>query len=231
MKSCKHKLLVANASITDDVFANSVIFIFEHSAKGAEGVILNSKIESGQVGFGPMKDILNVETGKFDVIKDLIINGDLQSVPLFSGGPCKTEGTYFMHGHEECLKNNNKFKNKFDLGIPNDFSIEDGSLIEENPFSNMYVTEGFYFGSPTTFAEIIESGKFKENKFRFFTGQSKWCAGQLEYEIENGAWSVINSNPNLFFDLNALNKLSESVNIQKSSLFPKMSSQYNPSWN
>jgi hypothetical protein len=41
----------------------------------------------------------------------------------------------------------------------------------------------------------------------------------------------MDSNPNLFFDLNALNELSESVNMSKSSLFPKMSSQYNPSWN
>ena len=36
----------------------------------------------------------------------------------------------------------------------------------------------------------MKSDRFRENKFKFLTNASNWAPGQLESEIESGAWSV-----------------------------------------
>jgi putative AlgH/UPF0301 family transcriptional regulator len=211
----KHKLLVANSKIVDPVFSGKVIFLFEHNEKGAHGVILNSK-EVGKVGFGHMKDLFNAAPGSFDEAKDLIINGKLQSVPLFSGGPCNTPGVLFLHAYKELSQESSKESylqsQEYDLGIPvfeYDSSYKDSYKNEYDSASKLI--DGFYFGTPHTFGHLIEAGKLSENKFKFFTGLSSWVAGQLEYEIENEAWTVIEPDADLFFDVEALDKLVESV--------------------
>lgn len=211
----KHKLLVANSKIVDPVFSGKVIFLFEHNEKGAHGVVLNSK-EVGKIGFGHMKDLFNSAPGSFSEAKELILSGKLQSVSLFSGGPCNTPGVLFLHAYKE-LNQESIEENKgseYDLGIPvfdEDSSYKDSYKDKYDPISNLKLIEGFYFGTPHTFGHLIEAGKLSENKFKFFTGLSSWTAGQLEYEIENEAWTVIEPNPDLFFDAESLDKLVESV--------------------
>ena len=120
----KHKLLIANSMINDPVFAGSVVFLFVHNEKGAQGVILNSR-EVGKIGFGQMQDIFNAAPGMFAEAKDMMLNGKLQSVPLFLGGPCQTPGVIFLHGHEEFLNihEGQEQGSEYDLGIPASFNL------------------------------------------------------------------------------------------------------------
>lgn len=247
----KHKLLIANPMISDPVFAGSVIFLFTHSKKGAQGVILNSK-EIGKIGFGQMKDIFNAAPGTFAEAKDMMLNGKLETVPLFLGGPCQTPGLFFLHGHEEFLNvhESQEQGSEYDLGIPSSFNLfgedEEKPAYQDDvptPFAQMNVTEGLYFGSPYTFGHLIEAGKLDENKFRFFTGLSAWSAGQLEYEIENGAWTVVDSTPDVFFNPEELNRLVQSVahiqppadeppaSTSKHPWVPNAPPGFDPSWN
>lgn len=237
----KHKLLIANPVIQDPVFAGSVIFLFGHTKKGAEGVILNSR-EVGKVGFGQMQDLFNAAPGSFNEAKDMILNGKLQSVPLFLGGPCQTPGIYFLHGYEEFLNilEGPDDSSEFDLGIPASFNLfgedEDKPAYQDGPASKMTVMDGLYFGTPYTFGHIIEAGKLEENKFRFFTGQAGWGPGQLEHEIAHGDWTVMDATGDLIFDVEAVNKLAKSIQPAeqpkaKKSWIPKLPPGFDPSWN
>jgi len=246
----KHKLLIANPMINDPVFAGSVVFIFEHTKKGAQGVILNSR-EVGKVGFGHMKDVFNAPPGNFNEAKDMILNGKLQSVPLYLGGPCQTPGVFFLHGYEELLNihEGQEQGSEYDLGIPASFNLYDEDEQPAykddipSPFAKLTVTEGLYFGSPYTFGHLVENGKLDEDKFRFFTGLSAWSAGQLEYEIQSGAWTVAESTPELFFNVEELNKLAQSVGSKrhepepasnpkpKHPWLPETKQGFDPSWN
>lgn len=215
----KHKFLVASPLITDPVFSGSVVFLFGHNKRGAEGVILNSR-EVGKVGFGMMQDLFNAAPGNFAEVKDMMLNGKLQSVPLHLGGPCQTPGLYFLHGHEEFLNlHDPNDKPEFDLGIPQSFNLfgedEEPAYKDDAPFARMKIMDGVYFGTPFTFGAIIEAGKMDEGKFRFYTGQSAWGPGQLEYEVGQGAWTVVDGESDLFFDSVALKTLVEVTNANK----------------
>lgn len=235
----RHKLLIANPMITDPVFAGTVVFLFRHNEKGAQGIILNAK-EVGKVGFGYMKDIFNTPSGSFDEAKDLLINGNLQSVPLFMGGPCHTPGIFFLHGHEELLnvREGQEQGSEYDLGIPASFDLGNDNPYQDevpSPIAKLIVTEGLYFGTPFTFGSLIEAGKLQEDKFRFFTGMSTWADGQLEHEIQNGAWTVVDPTVDVFFSAAELDKLVQSVAdkkpITKAPLIPKTPKDFNSSWN
>ena len=53
--------------------------------------------------------------------------------------------------------------------------------------------------------ELIEksvSSRVDPSKFRLYLGYAGWAPGQLEAEIDLGAWSVLHSNPDTVFDEN-----------------------------
>jgi putative AlgH/UPF0301 family transcriptional regulator len=217
-----HKFLIANPKNTDPVFLGKIVFIFKHNKNGAEGVIVNPK-EIGKVGFAQLDDIL--EATSFTEIKEMVLGEKLQSVPLYSGGPCKTKGMYFLHGYEELLAEKTEFE------IPDIFD----QFIEKNSFTKkMTLIDGVYFGTPDIFNKIVESGLLKENKFRFFTGQSSWFSGQLESEVKNGFWTVMNSDGHAFFDEKLLEILIDSVSHKNAQIklpLPEIPHGFNPSWN
>lgn len=226
----KNKFLIANPVITDPIFSQSVIFLFKHTPKGAEGVILNSQKEVGMIGFGEMSKFMNGMPPLDDFKKAM---ADLKSVPLFAGGPCNTPGVYFIHGYEEFhdLVLPEDDKPEFDLGIPTSFGDNEYGDDPAQEFKNkLKIMDGVYFGSPITFGHIIEAGKVDEKKFRFYIGMAGWGPGQLEQEIAGGAWKIMDSDPAKFFDLKALNELAGKVEKPETPP-PTWNDRYKPSMN
>lgn len=191
----KHKLLIANPNLMDPVFAGKVVFLFAHSATGAAGVVLNGH-PVGVVGYGQAESI---PTSGEDVQKLL---DKVDQTRLYFGGPCSTPSIFFIHGYQEFLTPP-KEEPEFDLGITFDPEQEQWEEFQQE----MTIMPGLYFGTPLTFMQIVQANKVSENKFRFFTGQAGWRAGQLEAEITAGAWTVADATPELFFDTDAINRL------------------------
>lgn len=227
----KNKFLIANPVITDPIFANAVIFLLKHTPKGAEGVILNSLKQIGMVGYGEMTKFLQ-KMPELSEFKKAMAN--LQSVPLYAGGPCRTPGAYFIHGHEEfrnmVMPEAEEEKSEYDLGIPTSFGENEyGDDPNQELIKKLTIMEGVYFGTPITFSHIIEAGKVDEGKFRFYSGISGWGPGQLEREIAGGAWRIMDSDPALFFDVKALDKLAGKVEESVKSSWTD--DRYKPSMN
>jgi putative transcriptional regulator len=192
------KFLISNLT-NDEELANKVIFVGMHTKNIAQGFILNAE-KVGKVGYTNLLELFETpdkkSSRKFD------------SVPIYKGGPVKTNGIYLLHGYEE--------------------------FYQPKPAVDLQIMEGVYFGTPAAFAAIIESGKLQENKFKFYAGTCDWSAGQLEKEVENGLWTVVDAKRELFFDEIGLSQLIENNRNKKPkiwSIFGFDLSGFNPSLN
>lgn len=83
---------------------------------------------------------------------------------LYSGGPVEQDNLYFLHN------------------------------IDELKEKSVKITDGVYWGADfNSLAEIIESKKISRDQLRFLLGYSGWTKQQLEEEIENNYWAVIDN--------------------------------------
>lgn len=87
-----------------------------------------------------------------------------QDFKVYNGGPVEQDNLYFIH--------------KTPNLIPN--SIE--------------IAEGIYWGGNfNTVCELINNNEIDNNDIRFFLGYSGWERNQLESELSENAWIVINN--------------------------------------
>lgn len=81
---------------------------------------------------------------------------------IFNGGPVETQNLYFIHNRKD--------------------------LIE----SNYHISEDYYWGGDVeTLFHKIKKREITEQEVIFFRGYSGWAAGQLENEIKNKSWIVV----------------------------------------
>ena len=224
------KLIVATKLIEDPMFAGSVIYVFRHNDKGACGAILNSTQVVGHVAVAITENPSDLNIN--EKINSILSNIDKNSIKINVGGPCRTPGPYFLHAYEEFADVfDYEEKPEYDLGIPSHFDT--GSNFEEIGGS-AYITDGLYFGTPATLTKIYEAGKVEEKKFRVLVGYSGWNSGQLEREIEKGAWEVFDPSPEIFFnpiELSKLVKQAGGVSPKVLGILPKIPEGFNPQWN
>lgn len=70
----------------------------------------------------------------------------------------------------------------------------------EHSESGEKLLPGIYIGYNELFLALIEHQAIQNLQYRFFLGYSGWAEGQLESEIENKMWVVMNANPELVFE-------------------------------
>jgi len=79
-----HHFLIAMPGLEDEAFAKSVIYMCEHSERGALGLIINKPSD------------INVQ-GLFDKVELPLRRADLTLNPVFQGGPVQTERGFVLH--------------------------------------------------------------------------------------------------------------------------------------
>ena len=79
-----HHFLIAMPGLEDEGFAKSVIYMCEHSERGALGLIINKPSD------------INVK-GLFDKVELPLRREDLTTTPVFQGGPVQTERGFVLH--------------------------------------------------------------------------------------------------------------------------------------
>lgn len=87
-----HHFLIAMPGLEDEGFAKSVIYMCEHSGRGALGLIINKPSDIS------LKNL-------FDKVELPLRREDLARSPVFQGGPIQTERGFVLHesmmpGHE-----------------------------------------------------------------------------------------------------------------------------------
>ncbi len=101
---------------------------------------------------------------------------------IFFGGPVQSSDLFYIHSQ--------------------------GDVIDGCP----HIKDDLYWGGDFSSIEtMLKDGRLKENEIRFFVGYSGWDADQLEQEIEEDSWLVVE------MDLKHIIEL-ESENLWKSML-------------
>lgn len=79
-----HHFLIAMPGMEDERFARSVVYMCEHSARGALGIVINKPSD------------INVKH-LFDKVELPLGRADLVAAPVFQGGPVATERGFVLH--------------------------------------------------------------------------------------------------------------------------------------
>ena len=79
-----HHFLIAMPGLADEPFARSVIYMCEHSERGALGLVINKPSD------------ITVK-GLFDKVELPLRRDDLTLNPVFQGGPVQTERGFVLH--------------------------------------------------------------------------------------------------------------------------------------
>jgi putative transcriptional regulator len=96
-------------------------------------------------------------------------------LPVCLGGPCKFDGFLLLHGHREWLK---------------DQKHPEGQVIP-----------GVYLGDAAIMERVSNALPGANVRFRLFAGYSGWGGNQLENELGEGAWSIVNAESSHVFDV------------------------------
>ena len=82
-----HHFLIAMPGLEDEAFAKSVVYMCEHSDRGALGLVINKPSDIKLKGL-------------FDKVSLPVRRDDLTESPVFQGGPVQTERGFVLH---ECM--------------------------------------------------------------------------------------------------------------------------------
>ena len=79
-----HHFLIAMPGLQDAVFGHSVVYLCEHSERGALGLVINKPSDLS------LKHL-------FDKVELPLKRDDLSNTPVFQGGPVQTERGFVLH--------------------------------------------------------------------------------------------------------------------------------------
>ena len=79
-----HHFLIAMPGLIDESFSKSVVYLCEHSERGALGLVINKPSDIKLKGL-------------FDKVDMPLRRGDLSDSPVFHGGPVQTERGFVLH--------------------------------------------------------------------------------------------------------------------------------------
>jgi len=79
-----HHFLIAMPGLEDEAFARSVVYLCEHSERGALGLVINKPSDIN------LKHL-------FDKVELPLRRDDLNETPVFHGGPVQTERGFVLH--------------------------------------------------------------------------------------------------------------------------------------
>ncbi len=97
-------------------------------------------------------------------VKDLLKQLDCH-YPVFKGGPVEEDNIYYLHSRPDLISN-----------------------------SVMVYPGLFWAGNFEDVEYAVNNGLIKENEIRFFLGYSGWSKDQLNKELENDSWYILNEN-------------------------------------
>jgi putative transcriptional regulator len=173
-RSLTGQLLVATEEMRDPRFHHMVIYLLQHDAGGAVGIIVNQPLTDA-----PIATVLE-KLGR-------PTEGVTGSIRIHYGGPVDPTSGFVLH-------------------------TSDWTGASTRP-----VRDGVAFTTDATILEAIGHGTGPRRSL-FATGYSGWGPGQLEEEIERGAWITVTADEELIFGTNAASKWERATARQRTVL-------------
>ena len=211
-----HHFLIAMPGLNDELFGKSVVYLCEHSARGALGLIINKPAD---IGLGEL----------FDRLELPLRRDDLRAAPLLRGGPIQTERGFVLHeamgevqpvGSDETppaireairealgqlsrlAAPNAGAGESAEAPAPVEPTEPEAEAPPELPSayaSSMRMAGGLEMTTSRDVLEAISSGA-GPRKLLVSLGYSSWGEGQLESELAENSWLSVEADPAVIFD-------------------------------
>lgn len=170
--------LIAMPGLQDPLFGQSVVYLCEHSPRGALGLVINKPCD------------INLK-GLFDKVELPLNRPDLQSAPVFYGGPVQTERGFVLHEAT--------------------FASDDQP---EHPVyaSTMVIPGGLEMTTSRDVLAAISTGS-GPRKVLISLGYSSWGEGQLETELGDNSWLTVKADARLIFDTPVTERYAQALKL------------------
>ncbi|MBS0468070.1 MAG: YqgE/AlgH family protein [Proteobacteria bacterium] len=165
-----HHFLIAMPGMEDASFARSVVYLCEHSERGALGLIINKPTDIDLQGL-------------FEKVDLTLGREDLSRQPVFLGGPVQTERGFVLHDPMR--------------GVAHGPSKEDD---DDSPYaSTMSIPGGLEMTTSKDVLEALSHGA-GPRRVLITLGYSAWGEGQLESELAENSWLTVDADASIIFD-------------------------------
>ncbi|GAA3982832.1 YqgE/AlgH family protein [Comamonas faecalis] len=164
--------LIAMPGMEDRAFARSVVYLCEHNAHGALGLIINKPTDIDLQGL-------------FDKVDLSLGRADLTHEPVFIGGPVQTERGFVLHDA---------------MSPPPTAGGDDAEAQDTSPYASTLVIAGGL--EMTTSRDVLEalSHGVGPRRVLITLGYSAWGEGQLESELAENAWLTVDADAAVIFE-------------------------------
>jgi putative transcriptional regulator len=175
-----HHFLIAMPGLEDPTFAKSVVYLCEHSERGAMGLIIN---KPGELSLKHLFDKVELPLHREDLLQSNVLHG----------GPVQTERGFVLH--EPMLEADLEDSEK-PAPVP---SPEADSKSNSIYASTLSVPGGL---AMTTSKDVLEAMSNGSGPKRVLVtlGYASWGEGQLESEIGENSWLTVEADPTVIFD-------------------------------
>ncbi len=181
-----HHFLIAMPGLSDENFNRSVVYLCEHSDRGALGLVINKPSDLG------MRDL-------FQKVDLPLSRDDLARQPVLQGGPVHTERGFVLH--ESMRPAASVSESPPPPDGPHDEPDADAS---DQAGGGVYASTLAIPGGleMTTSRDVLEalSNGAGPRKVLISLGYAAWGQGQLESEIAENSWLTVGADPQVIFD-------------------------------
>jgi putative transcriptional regulator len=200
-----HHFLIAMPGIDDATFAKTVVYMCEHTERGALGLVINRPTDLKLPSLFAKVDLPLHRT-------------DLADTPVFDGGPMHSERGFVLH--EQQLPQTITFVNMQDVPLtPHDGSEPitteaDNDDDKAAPFyaSSLCIPGGLEMTTSKDVLEALSSGA-GPRKVLISLGYASWGQGQLETELAENTWLTVEADKALIFDTPVEERYSKALDL------------------
>ena len=157
--------LIAMPGLEDELFGKSVVYVCEHSPRGALGLVINKPADMTLPAL-------------FEKVELPLKRADLQTRPVFHGGPVQTERGFVLH-EPIYVSTDNKSESLY--------------------ASTMTIPGGLEMTTSKDVLEALSSGAGPQ-KVLITLGYASWGEGQLESELSENSWLTVDASRDVIFD-------------------------------
>ena len=178
-----HHFLIAMPGLEDPVFAKSVVYLCEHSERGAMGLIINKP------GDLSLKHL-------FEKVELTLHREDLLQSNVLQGGPVQTERGFVLH--EPMLEADSENSESSDSATATptpDTETKSNSIYA----STLSVPGGLALTTSKDVLEAMSNGSGPK-RVLVTLGYASWGEGQLESEIGENSWLTVEADSAVIFD-------------------------------
>jgi putative transcriptional regulator len=184
-----HHFLIAMPSLVDATFAKTVVYLCEHTERGALGLVINKPSDLKLPGLFAKVDLP-------------LRRADLIELPVYDGGPMHTERGFVLH--EQQTAHSVTFVDMKAVALtPHEGSapVQDATAELQAPFyaSTMLIPGGLEMTTSKDVLEALSSGA-GPRKVLISLGHASWAEGQLESELAENAWLTVEADASVIFD-------------------------------